>query len=249
MGFVSSGISDVRAFGVVAGVSSEGAAVSQSLSLIVSWRSEHFDKLHQVYVNGQLAGVAGNGSQRRMRVEVGGCVYGGSRVEVVAVELGEGGINFGDELEPGASLGRVRFCMKRDMGLGLEGSAEFRVTDVESGEIVESTVPLWGSWKDKGGFGMSCFGRSDFGYDGSAGVGFGRGVFGGSEFGFDFGDLVYESGELESGRYGLGVSIKDRFGVGEEIDCGEVVMVRGAMCAHDLDVEKQGEKIILKIVD
>ena len=99
MSLVSSGIDRVRAFALAAGVRAEGDAVDEPLSVLVTWRSEHEDKLHQVYVNGELAGVTTDLEQRSMVVPVRSCWSSAVRIEVFAVKASEAYVDFGGELQ------------------------------------------------------------------------------------------------------------------------------------------------------
>ena len=54
MGLISSSIDRVRAFALAAGIAADGISVNEPLSVLVKWRSQHGDKLHQVYVNGEF---------------------------------------------------------------------------------------------------------------------------------------------------------------------------------------------------
>ena len=117
MGLISSGIESVRVFGLSSGVGSEGASVKAPSSLLVKWRSGHVDKLHQVYVNGELAGVALDFVQRMLVVGVPCSFSSCLRVEVFAVLAGEGYVDFSEELEADEGGGRVEIGWLRKMGL------------------------------------------------------------------------------------------------------------------------------------
>jgi hypothetical protein len=68
MGLYSSGIDRVMAFKLAAGVGRDGRSVDEPLSVLVKWRSGHDGKLHQVYVNGEFAGVTSDFEQRMLVV-------------------------------------------------------------------------------------------------------------------------------------------------------------------------------------
>ena len=61
-------------------------------------------------------------------------------------------------------------------------------------------IPLWPGQYDNNGFGLSSFGKGDFGFDGSASIGFGKGNFGFGEFGFDACLMSWRSEERRVGK-------------------------------------------------
>ena len=86
MGLVGTGVDRVRAFGPAAGVAADGATLGEPLSVLVAWRSEHEDKLHQVYVNGEPAGVTCEFAQRMLVVGLLSSWSSALRIEVFAVD-------------------------------------------------------------------------------------------------------------------------------------------------------------------
>lgn len=244
MGLIESGIDRVRAFKLAAGVGRDGRSVEEPLSVLVKWRSGHEGKLHQVYVNGEFAGVTSDCEQRML--VVGGLSSWSSclRVEVFAVDVSEAHIDFGSELDDGGQVGRVEIGWIRGMSLPYEGMALVH----SDGEVVSSEIDLWSAWQDKGGFGLGRFGAGDFGYEGSAAVGFGKGLFGG-EFGFDSDEVRWVSGLLESGGYGFTVKVRDALGNEDSgVESGDVVVVGQGAGAEAVRVESydigSGELVI-----
>lgn len=212
MALISSGIYRVRAYALPAGVFANGDCVYEPLSVLVGWRCELEGKLYQVYVDGRLAGVTGDLQQREIAISLNSSWQRVVCIEVYAVEPGEANVDHSDEIESAFGGGRVELSWIRGMSLPHDGVVEV-FGDGGSGEVAldESLgeIDIWGVWQDKGGFGLSSFGKSDFGFDGSAAVGFGRGVFGGGEFGFDADGMEWVSEELNAGEYLFGLSVVD----------------------------------------
>ena len=110
---------------------------------------------------------------------------------------------------------------------------------------------LWPAWQDKGGFGLSRFGASDFGYDGSAAVGFGRGSFGEGDFGFDADIINWQSSELATGEYKFAVKVSD--GKGNESSASQtdvITVIRTASGAEEIAAEsydKDQDKLVLSV--
>ena len=188
MTLVSSGIDKVRAFALAAGIGADGAVVNEPVNILVKWHSQHEDKLHQVYINGQLAGLTDDCFQRTIIATVRSVMSSSAKIEIYAVGLDEGDVDFSGQLENTVQFGRVSLGWSRRQGLPLDGTAQVfsdggsGVVDYDKG-LAGCGLRLWPAWQDKGGFGLGRFGASDFGYDGSAAVGFGRGSFGEVGFG------------------------------------------------------------------
>lgn len=240
MNLISSGIDNVRACVVPAGIGLGGHCVDEPLSILVKWRSAYSDKLHQVYVNGRFAGVTDGCRDRRLRVQLLSCWGSVSRVDVFAVESEYGQVDFGDDARLEKNGGRVELAWGRQQGLPFGGRYDVYM---DSGgrvdpEPLTGDVAVWPVWQEKGGFGLSEFGRSDFGFDGGASVGFGRGVFGGGEFGFDADEIRWVSDELDSGQYRFSVRIADRSGNNcVEMESDEAVIIRRAKGAGQLRLD------------
>lgn len=233
MGLIESGIDRVSTVRLAAGVGNDGRSVDEPLSLLVRWRSFNDGKLHQVYVNGVFAGLTSDEEQRSLVVPVVSSWVGCLWVEVFAVDVSEGHVDFGGELGNGGQLGRIEIGWDRGMGLPFAGCAVV----YSDGLAVSEEIGLWNVWQDKNGFGVALFGVGDFGYEGCAAVGFGIGVFGG-EFGFGCDEVVWLSDEMESDEYGFSVKVKDSLGNEDSgVESGDVVVVRQAGGVKDLKIE------------
>ncbi len=254
---VNSGINRVRAFALAGGIGADGGVVNEPLSVLVKWRSEHEDKLHQIYVNGELAGVTTDCLQRMIVILVRSSLTSSAQIEVYAVEPGQRDVDFGVQLESAGQVGRVMVSWPRLLSLPYEGEAEV-FSNGGSGEIdyenaiTRQALRLWPGWQDKGGFGLSRFGMSDFGFDGSAAIGFGKGLFGYGEFGFDVDQMSWVSNGLETGSYKFAVKITDEYGNSDEdeYESAEVAVIRVAQGAEELEVDSydKGEgKLVLGV--
>ena len=257
MVLTADGIGRVKAFAIASGVSADGSYVGESLGVIVSWHSEHFDKLHQVYVNGRLCGVTDDVIQQQMVLGYRSLWCSVIRIEVFAVDVANALVDYSGELEPYRNGGRVKLSFARTMSLPYEGNF-FVYSDGGAGKIdydvpVSEALPLWGTWHDKAGFGLCRFGESDFGWEGSAAVGFGRGAFGGGEFGFDADMIEWTSGELDAGVYSFAIKVADRIGnLGSGASViSDIVVVPAADAAEGLKVgsfDSDGNVLELEIV-
>ena len=217
MTLISSGIDKVRAFALAAGIGAGGTVVNEPASILVKWRSGHGDRLHQVYINGRLAGVTDDCLQRTIIVPIAPAASSSVKIEVYAVEMDAGGIDLSGQLEGTVQFGRASLSWAREQGLPLDGTGQV-FSDSGSGAVDYGRplsacgLRLWPAWQDKGGFGLAGFGKSDFGYDGSAAVGFGKGSFGGGNFGFDADTISWQSAELATGEYKFAVKVSDNKG-------------------------------------
>jgi len=256
MGIVSNGIDRVRAFVLAAGVRADGSAIGEPQSALVRWRSEHEDKLCQVYVNNKLAGVTTDYEQRSMIIPIRSAWSSAVRIEVFAVEASEAHIDFSSQLPSWQQAGRAKISWPRSMLLPFEGTAQI-YSDGGCGEIdydnpvSKEDIQLWPSWQDKVGFGLSWFGEGDFGYEGSAAVGFGRGLFGEGEFGFDADEVGWESCELETGKHKYAVKVTDRFGQESDAqETGQITVIRRAIPVEGLEVgsyDKAEDRLVLSV--
>lgn len=222
MGLISGGIDKVRAFALPAGIGADGRVVAEPQTVLVRWHSEWSNKLHQIYVGGEYAGTTADTEQREMVVHVRCLWQSAVRIEVFAVEPWQGSVDLSGELVTVCNgSGRVRISWPRLQNLPVGAVAQI-FSNKGSGSIdydepvTSRPERLWPAWQDKGGFGLSRFGRSDFGFDGSAAVGFGRGAYGRGEFGFDADMVSWTSSELRSGIYKFAVRIVDGFGNEDE---------------------------------
>lgn len=233
MSLISDGIEQVRAFKVAAGIAADGDSFSSVCDVLITWKSSHYDRLHQVYINGGLAGVTQDSAERILYVPYKSCYEGGICAEVFAVEHEKSLTDYGESLLGGTEFGRVQMSWARGMKLPLYGVAEIYGNsgngEIDLAEVYgREALKLWFNWKDKPGFGLCQFGISDFGFDGSSAIGFGLGVFAEGEFGFDADFVSWESNELKNGKYKFAVKISDGFGNSDESYAvtEEIVVIR-----------------------
>jgi hypothetical protein len=211
------GIENVRVFGLPDGIAADGSHTSPSGAALVTWRSSHAQKLHQVYLDGRLAGVTLDNVQRQLVVQPPTSFESALRVEVVAVEPKDAHGDHADELDPPPAGGRVRLSLLRSQTL-LIGTRANVYFDNGGGQIDyeqplnASPIAIWPCPQDKAGFGMAEFGASDFGYDSAASVGFGKGSFANGQFGLDADTIEWVSPLLPLGSYRFGVKIQDSRG-------------------------------------
>jgi hypothetical protein len=215
VGLISSGISKVRAFCLPAGIGADGKIIAEPRRALVRWHSDWLDKLYQVYVNGKYAGSTFGSKQRELIVHIPSSTQSAAVIEVFAVEPELIDLDFSDELQNAdGKTGRVRINWSRRQSLPLRATAQI-YSNNGSGDIDydapvnETPKIIWPAWQDKGGFGLSKFGRSDFGFDASAAIGFGRGCFGAGEFGLDADVISWTSGQLQPGKYKFAVKVLD----------------------------------------
>lgn len=215
---LSDGISNVRALAIPAGITADGKVTENVSSVLVKWRSGWLDKLHQVYVNGRLASVTSDCEQREIAVPIPSSEQTAVRIEVFATEEENAHIDQSEELNPAAiQQGRAQIDFAKTHNLPTGATVDY-CYDNGSGNIDYdnplniSPISLWPRQQDNAGFGLSSFGKSDFGFDSSASIGFGKGNFGFGEFGFDACLMNWQSNQLSAGKYTFGVRITDSFG-------------------------------------
>jgi len=257
MGLVSEGIDWVRAFELPVGIWADGEIVAGPRVCLVKWHSEWRDLLHQVYVNGKLAGVTVDCEQKQMVVQTPSCFDRAVRVEVFAVELSEADIDFSDTLgQSKGDSGRVRLSLLRSQRL--PAGARFEVYYGKGMGEIDYEIPIgggpvWSCWQDKAGFGLARFGEGDFGYEWAAGVGFGKGYFGSGEFGADADVIKWVSPALEAGVYKFGVKVIDETGNESAVsETGEITVIPSARPAEGLNVvsfEKQTNTLVIGATD
>lgn len=218
MMLTENGIESVMAYELPCGIWSGGEYFASPRTALVKWRSGLSDKLYQIYVNGQYAGTTVDNQQRQMLVSLPMSFELPVRIEVFAVEPNEADIDLGEVLEcPAGLTGRVKIIMLRSQKLPVGATAQIYF-DNGTGQIDYDTplndlpIRIWPAWQNKAGFGMSCLGRSDFGYDSSAAVGFGKGSFGRGEFGLDADTFEWTSPQFSAGVYKFAVIITDEPG-------------------------------------
>jgi hypothetical protein len=235
---LSEGISRVRAFTL-----SAGAAV-------VKWHSIYSDMLYQVYVNGRFAGVTIEPGQKQLIVPVPLSGQTAVRIEVYAVEPGYADIDFSDEFQTQqVQAGRVKLEFPRTDNLPANGNVDYYL---QGDRQNRRDIKIQLESADKGGFGLSCFGRSDFGYDGSAAIGFGKGNFGIGWFGFDSDMLCWQSGQFQTGNYKFDIKVTDSSGneAEETTETEQITVIPPARPAEGLEVksfDKQSGKLVLEI--
>lgn len=250
MVITSEGISRVRAFAFPAGVNCNGLANQLTGAVIVKWHSTHDNMLHQVYVNDRFAGVTVEPGQQRLIVPIPLSHKTAVRIEVFTVEPQFADSDFSGELVAGRTqAGRVKIEFARTDNLPLNGSVDYCSN---SDKLNDRSIKIWPESIDKGGFGLSSFGMSDFGFDGSAAPGFGKGNFGLSWFGFDSDMLCWQSEQLEAGNYKFGIKITDDSGntAGEPVETEMTTVIPPARPAKSLKAEsfdKQSGKLVLKV--
>jgi len=218
MGLISSGIENVKVFELPCGIWAGGQYFASSRFALVKWRSSFSDKFYQIYVNGRYAGTTLDSWQRQMLVSLPASLESPVRIEIFAVEPEQADTDFSDEQNlPAGQGGRVRISMLRGQNLPVGATCQIYY-DGGTGQIDydnplnDLPIRIWPAWQDKAGFGMSSFGRSDFGYDSSAAVGFGRGIFGLCDFGIDADTLEWMSPQLAAGVYKFAVKVTDHTG-------------------------------------
>jgi len=179
------------------------------------------------------------------------------RIEVFAIEPEYADIDFSETIDcPAGLTGRVQITMLRSQNLSIGSTAQIYF-DAGTGEIDydnplnDSPIRIWPAWQYKAGFGMSCFGRSDLGYDSSAAAGFGRGDFGQVWFGFDADTFDWTGPQLPAGVYRFAVIITDELGnKSEPIETGPITITPLPKPAENLGIssfDKQMNQLVLKI--
>jgi hypothetical protein len=243
MSFVRTGIEDVRIVALPDGVAGDGRSAAVSRAALVTWRSSNAGMLHQVYLNGSLAGVTVDAEQRRLPVQAPGSFVSAVRATVIAVAAEGAHVDFADDLEQAGTIGdRIRLTLLRSQTLPV-GATVNVYFDGGTGQIDciapvnDSPIPIWPCVQDKTGLGMGCFGVGDFGYEAAAAIGFGKGTFGRGEFGLDADSIEWIGPALPAGQYRFGVKITDGLGnEGPASEVGPVALVPAATPAAKLNV-------------
>jgi len=257
MSLISDGIDKVRVFELPAGIRADGVVVGTPRIALVKWRTSWTDKLYQIYVNGRYAGSTVESAQRQMVVHLPTSFDTAVRIEVFAVETEDAAVDFSSELDWSAGeTGRVKITLLRNQKLPLGAAAQI-YSDNGTGQIDYDTpinelpIYIWPSWQDKTGFGMSCFGEVDFGYDSAAAVGFGIGYFGYGWYGQDADTIEWVSKAFGPGVYKFAAKIFDQLGnISEAVETGEVTVIPAATPAESLSVssfDKQANQLVLSI--
>jgi hypothetical protein len=253
------GIENVRTVVQADAVGGDGRSAAFSRIALVRWRSSQQGRLHQVYVNGCLAGVTVDPAQRYLVVPTPSSFESAVHVEVVAVEPHEGHIDFAREIATAApcnSRARLIFLRSQNLPSAAAVSVYFDngTGSVDYGTSLNQTpIPVWPCWQDKAGFGMSRFGTGDFGYDAAAAVGFGKGSFGRGEFGLDSDTIEWISPILPLGEYRFGVKVVgDQGNESLASETTPMTVVPAAKPAVGLDIvtfDKQTNVLTFRIED
>jgi hypothetical protein len=253
------GIESVRVFALPDSAAADGRCATVSGAMLVTWNSSHMEMLHQVYVDGQLAGVTIDTEQRSLVVATSSSFQSAVRVEVAAVEPQEAHVDFSNELErPTVGRGRIRLTLLRSQALPAGARATLYsdngTLQIDYAKPLHALpVLLWPCLQDKAGFGTAQFGTGDFGYDSAAAVGFGKGSFGHGQFGLDADTVEWISPPLALGRYRFGVKVIDADG-NESLasETEPIPVIPAATPAVGLEVatfDPETDQLTLRIVD
>ena len=258
MSLLSNGISNVRVLAMPAGIFADGTTVENISTALVKWRSSYTDKLHQIYVNSRFAGVTVDCQQAQATVPIPASEQTAVKIEVFATEAENAHLDQSSQLSSSTTqLGRIQIDFAKTHNLPVGATADYYHNN-GSGDVDYNNsanplpIQLWPRWQDKSGFGLSSFGRSDFGFDASASIGFGRGSFGFGKFGFDACLMSWQSGQLKTGKYKFGVKITDSLGNVENAstETEQLTVIPPAKPAEKLSISafnKSINQLILKI--
>jgi hypothetical protein len=256
MPLISDGVQSVRVYELPCGIRDDGRYIATPRAALVKWHSNYSDKLHQIYVNGQFAGVTVDSQQRQEIIQIPASFEAPVRIDIFAVETRYAHIDFSSELSvPSVNNGRVKITLLRGQNLPPAAVADI-FFDNGTGQIDYENVfnsepiQIWPAWQDKTGFGMATFGIGDFGYDGAAAVGFAKGSFGNGQFGFDADTIEWISPSLPAGIYKFAIKITDHAGRESIRETGQVTVTPAAKPAEHLNIasfNKQANQMTLEI--
>jgi hypothetical protein len=258
MKLISEGIEKVRAFKLPAGIRANGKYVGSPKTVLVKWTDKTNKELfYQVYVNGQYGGTTAGSLQRQMIVPIPSSFESAVRIEVFAVEAEHAYCDLSNELDcTPATSERVKISLRRSQNLPIDVAAEIYF-DNGTGTIDydqplnNQPIRIWPARQDKAGFGMSRFGKGDFGYDSAGAVGFGKGSFGDGQFGLDADTIEWISPPLEPGVYKFGVKIIDEAGNKSNASETEpITVIPAARPAEQLSIcsfNKQTNELVLNV--
>ena len=224
MTFSIDNIDSVKATPFPAGRLRDGKVVPVPGLIMVRWRSSETDKLFQVYVNGQLAGVTVDPAQRVLMAPHEHTHP--AAIEIVAVEAADKDVDHAGELAgfTADDGSHVSLSWPR-LGTMPLGSVAHICWNSGEGEIDYgnpiATQTVWPDPTEKWGWGLDRFGEVGFGYSGGA-IGWGRGAFGSGEFGFDAEMMTFETESLPIGTYCFAVRLANETG---SLDEGDVISV------------------------
>ncbi|MCD4830722.1 MAG: hypothetical protein K8R02_02810 [Anaerohalosphaeraceae bacterium] len=236
------------------GISKVKAQPCYGSAVMVSWQSTYAGKRHQVYVNGKFVGVTEEASQRQLLVNVPFSEQSASTIEVFAIEAGDAE----QSLKPAAEKqARAELIFTKEQFLPVGAKTDF-FYDNQSGNVDyqnrlnENDIRIWQGSQEKGGFGLSKFGESDFGRDSSAAAGFGKALFGEGGFGFEGLTVRWQSKQLSAGRYKFGIKLRDEFGneSTQTVETQSLTIIPPVMPGEKLEVaqfDKDSGQIIFAI--
>jgi hypothetical protein len=257
MTLISSGIDKVKVFELPAGIGGDGTCVGLPRIALVKWRSTWSDKFYQIYVNGRYAGATTESAQRQIIIQASTSLETSVRIEVFAVEAGDAGMDFSDELNLNVGeSGRVRMSLLRSQDLPVSSTVQVyydnRAGQIDYDEPLNNvSEQIWPAWQDKAGFGMSRFGVSDFGYDSAAAVGFGKGCFGYGQFGLDADKFEWVSEAMPAGVYKFAVKITSETGnQSDASEVQEITVIPAAEPAEEVSVfsfDKEENQLTLSV--
>ncbi len=258
MKLIGNGITSVRAYVLPAGICADGESAASPRWAVVHWRSAFEELYHQVYVVGRFAGVTTSPAQRRLLVPVPDCHISPAAIEVFAVKPEDADLDLSAELAGSYSgTGRVRLKIIRSQQFSAGGTLQIYSALVGSyvnyeRPLNDLPIPLWPFWQSKTGFGLCRFGRSDFGWDGSAAVGLGCGCFGLGEFGLDADAIVWESEPMPAGLYRFALVFTDQLGnMSEPLLTEPIAVTSAAAPPAGLEVDfynSLNNQMILKVL-
>lgn len=259
MPFSRTGIEDVRACILPDAVTADGRPIGLSRSALVVWRSDLEAKLYQVYINGHLAGVTLDPQQREMAVQTPSSFDAAVAIIVGAVEPEEAHLDFSAQIgQSSYHSTRVRLTLLRSQDLPVGAMLDI-YSDQGTGPIDydaplnETPIAIWSCWQDKAGFGLSCFGESDHGWDAAAAVGFGKGCFGRGHFGLDADVIEWISPVLPQGTYRFGIRVIDEVGnASMAVETPPLTIVPPARPVAELSLasfDEQSGELTLNVVD
>ncbi len=114
MPFLRDGIDNVQVFALPDGVWASGQSIAVYGTALVIWRSSHVDMLHQVYLNGHLAGATLDMEQRQLVVQASGSFRSAILVTVIAVSPADAHVDFAVDLKQAPVCAeRVRLTLLR----------------------------------------------------------------------------------------------------------------------------------------
>lgn len=257
MALISTGIDKVRVFELPCAIWADGSNVGLPRVVLLKWWSGWCDKFHQIYVNGEYAGVTFDNVQRQTVIQIPTSSEYPVRIEVFAVEANQADTDFSSEIaSPNCQTGRVGITMLRGQNLPIGATSQVYF-DNGSGEmdydkpLNNLPIRIWPSWWDKAGLGMCGFGTSDFGFDSAVAVGFGKGSFGHGEFGLGADTVEWTSPPMPAGAYRFGVKVSDKSGNesgGSETD--QVTVTPAARPAEHVTItsfDKQSNQLVLSV--